>query len=115
MKSKIAVAALSALAQESRLATFRALVQRGPSGLCPSELSNKLGIAAPTLSFHLAQLRHAGLISVTREGRTLRYAANFKAMNAVIGFLTENCCAGDGAVCSTPQCTPQRISRRTAS
>jgi len=106
MKTKSAVAALSALAQENRLGVFRALVQAGPSGLCPSELGEKLGVAAPTLSFHLAQLRHAGLIGVTREGRTLHYAANFNAMNALIGFLTENCCGGDAAACSPFQCGP---------
>jgi ArsR family transcriptional regulator len=105
MKSKSAVAALSALAQENRLAVFRALVEAGPSGLCPSELTDKLGVAAPTLSFHLAQLHHAGLVSVTREGRTLHYAANFNAMNSLIGFLTENCCGGDAA-CSPIQCSP---------
>jgi ArsR family transcriptional regulator, arsenate/arsenite/antimonite-responsive transcriptional repressor len=105
MKSKSAVAALSALAQENRLAVFRALVEAGPPGLCPSELTDTLGVAAPTLSFHLAQLRHAGLVRVTREGRTLHYAANFNAMNALIAFLTENCCGGD-AVCSPVQCSP---------
>jgi DNA-binding transcriptional ArsR family regulator len=82
-------------------------------------LSAKLDVPAPTLSFHLAQLRHAGLVQFTREGRTLHYAANFNAMNALLGFLTENCCAGDGAACSTPLCTPQAatvtLSRRRGS
>ena len=115
MKSKPAVAALSALAQESRLAVFRALVQAGPSGLCPSELTEKLSVTGPTLSFHLAQLRHAGLITVTREGRSLHYAANFDAMNALIGFLTENCCAEDEAACLTVQCQPQPTKSRSRS
>jgi DNA-binding transcriptional ArsR family regulator len=106
MKLQSAVAALSALAQENRLAVFRALVEAGPQGLCPTELSDKLGVPAPTLSFHLAQLRHAGLIGVTREGRTLHYAANFHAMNALVGFLTENCCGGDAAKCFPVQCAP---------
>jgi DNA-binding transcriptional ArsR family regulator len=106
MKTNLAVVALSALAQEHRLAVFRALVEAGPPGLCPTELNAKLGVAAPTLSFHLAQLRHAGLVSVTREGRTLHYAANFSAMNALIGFLTANCCGGDAAACSPVQCSP---------
>ena len=106
MKSKSAVAALSALAQENRLAAFRALVEAGRTGLCPGELCEKLGLPPPTLSFHLAQLRHAGLIHATRIGRSLRYAANFEAMNALIGFLTENCCAADGTVCFPAQCTP---------
>jgi ArsR family transcriptional regulator len=107
MKSKSVLAVLSALAQENRLAVFRALVEAGPSGLCPSELSDKLDVAGPTLSFHLAQLRHAGLVNVTREGRSLHYAADFDAMNALIGFLTENCCADDDAACLTVQCQPQ--------
>ena len=115
MKVKSAVAALSALAQENRLAVFRAVVEAGPSGLCPSELSEKLGVAAPTLSFHLAQLRHAGLIGVTREGRTLHYVANFNAMNALIGFLTENCCGGNPAACLPAQCNPGAKARRRAS
>ena len=106
MKSSTAVAALAALAQGNRLGAFRALVEAGPPGLCPSELSEKLGVAAPTLSFHLAQLRHAGLVNVTREGRTLHYAANFNVMNSLIGFLTENCCAGDVAACLPVRCTP---------
>lgn len=104
MKLKTAVASLAALAQENRLAVFRALVQAGPQGLCPGELSDKLDIAAPTLSFHLAQLRHAGLITATREGRSLHYAANFAAMNSLIDFLTENCCAGSGAQCFNIKC-----------
>ena len=106
MKATFAVAALSALAQENRLAVFRALVAAGPSGLCPSELSEELGVAAPTLSFHLAQLRHAGLLYFTREGRSLHYVANFDAMNALIGFLTENCCGGDASACSPVQRNP---------
>jgi DNA-binding transcriptional ArsR family regulator len=120
MKAKFAVTALSALAQENRLGVFRALVEAGPSGLRPSELGERLGVAAPTLSFHLAQLRHAGLITVTREGRTLFYAANFNAMNALIGFLTENCCGGDAAACAPLQCgavpkTTKTVARKRAS
>jgi ArsR family transcriptional regulator len=106
MESNIAVAALSALAQENRLAVFRALVQAGPEGLCPTDLAGELGVVGPTLSFHLAQLRHAGLISVQRHGRSLVYAANFLVMNALIGFLTENCCGGDAALCAAPECRP---------
>jgi DNA-binding transcriptional ArsR family regulator len=120
MKLRSAVTALSALAQDNRLSVFRALVEAGPAGLCPTELSGKLGVSAPTLSFHLAQLRHAGLIGVTREGRTLHYAANFHAMNALIAFLTENCCGGDVAKCLPAQCTPaaattDNVRRRRAS
>jgi ArsR family transcriptional regulator, arsenate/arsenite/antimonite-responsive transcriptional repressor len=119
MKSSPAVAALSALAQESRLAIFRALVQAGPEGLCPGALAKKLGVAAPTLSFHLAQLRHAGLIHSARQGRSLSYAANFAAMNALIGFLTEKCCGSDPRACGIAVCrpaaeTPRRAARRSA-
>ena len=102
MKATTAVAALAALAQENRLAVFRALVQAGPEGLCPTDLGKKLDVASATLSFHLAQLRHAGLITVTRHGRSLTYAANFPVMDALIGFLTENCCNGDVAACASP-------------
>ena len=115
MKLKTAVASLAALAQENRLAVFRALVQAGPAGLCPGELSDKLDIAGPTLSFHLAQLRHSGLVTATREGRSLHYAANFAAMNSLIDFLTENCCAGSGAQCFSIKCdAPAAPAARTA-
>lgn len=99
MKSESAVAALAALAQENRLDVFRLLVQAGTQGLPAGQIADKLGIAAPTLSFHLAQLRHAGLVHQRRDGRSLIYAANYDGMNALMGFLTENCCAGDRAAC----------------
>lgn len=89
-----AIAALEALAQEHRLAIFRSLVQAGLNGLTPGQLSEALDIPAPTLSFHLAQLRHAGLVSVERNGRSLSYSAAYGAMNDLIAFLTENCCGG---------------------
>jgi len=98
MKSNQAIKALEALAQESRLAVFRALVQAGPDGLTPSKLSADLDLPAPTLSFHLAQLRHASLVTVTRDGRSLAYAAAYPAMAELVAFLTENCCAGACAV-----------------
>jgi ArsR family transcriptional regulator, arsenate/arsenite/antimonite-responsive transcriptional repressor len=94
MKSSDAVDALSALAQENRLDAFRLLVQAGPDGLPAGEIAERLKLAAPTLSFHLAQLRHAGLIHQRREGRSLIYAANYDGMNVLMGFLTENCCGG---------------------
>ena len=106
MESKQIIAALEALAQENRLAIFRALVQAGPPGLTPSRLSEDLDLPAPTLSFHLAQLRHAGLITVTRSGRSLNYVAAYDTMNAVIAFLTENCCAG--AACAPASCLPAK-------
>ena len=116
MESKQVISALEALAQENRLAIFRALVQAGPAGLTPSHLSNSLDLPAPTLSFHLSQLRHAGLITVTRSGRSLTYVAAYDTMNAVIAFLTENCCAGTSCAPSKPKEksheTPTRSRRR---
>ena len=99
MEPKTAVAALSALAQENRLEVFRLLVQAGPSGLPAGQIAEKLGIAAPTLSFHLTQLKHAGLVHQRRDGRSLIYATNYDGMNALMGFLTDNCCAGSAVQC----------------
>ena len=98
MKSRDVIAALAALAQETRLAVFRLLVQTGPSGLAAAQIAEGVGIPPSLLSFHLKELLHAGLVSQTREGRSLIYAANFDAMNGVLEFLTENCCGGN--VCS---------------
>jgi DNA-binding transcriptional ArsR family regulator len=75
------------------------LVQQGPSGLAAGEIAEKLSIAPATLSFHLKELSHAGLVTNRQEGRFIYYAADFAAMNELIGFLTENCCAADGAAC----------------
>jgi DNA-binding transcriptional ArsR family regulator len=93
MKASDVVAALGALAQESRLAVFRLLVKRGPSGYTPGELAEKLGIPAPTLSFHLKELQRVGLVQVLREGRYLNYTASFPLMDELLGYLTENCCS----------------------
>ncbi len=87
-----AVRALAALAQDSRLATFRLLVEAGPSGLPAGTIARRLGIPANTLSFHLAQLAQAGLVGARREGRAMIYAADYAAMERLMGFLTENCC-----------------------
>ena len=94
MDSKQAVTALAALAQTSRLALFRWLVQVGPEGDCPGTMSERLAIPAATLSFHLKALQHAGLIEATQSGRFIRYSANFVAMQALIDYLGENCCGG---------------------
>src|SRR5262245_16176353 len=97
MKINGAVEALSALAQEHRLKVFRLLVQAGAQGMAAGRIAEKLKVAPPTLSFHLAQLRHAGLIEVRRDGRSQIYAADFDAMNGLMEFLTANCCAGEAA------------------
>jgi DNA-binding transcriptional ArsR family regulator len=105
MKPNDVVAALGALAQESRLAVFRLLVKRGPQGYTPGELAEKLAIPAPTLSFHLKELQQVGLAEVVREGRYLNYTANFSRMNELVGFLTENCCSLADDTCSS-ECAP---------
>ena len=97
MESTDAVKALAALAQESRLAVFRALVEAGPDGLTPGDLAARLCIAANTLSFHLKELSHAGLVSQERAGRNLIYRAEFARMHALLAYLSRNCC--EGAVC----------------
>ncbi len=99
MESETVVRALSALAQEHRLALFRLLVQAGPDGLAAGAIAEALGVPASSLSFHLAQLTNAGLIAQRRDGRSLIYSADYGAMNALVGFLMENCCGG-GAVCA---------------
>jgi len=100
MKSNEAVVALEALAQESRLGIFRVLVEAGPAGLPAGLIAERMKLAAPTLSFHLAQLKHSGLIGCARNGRSLIYSANFAEMDGLIAFLTDNCCGGDAAQCA---------------
>lgn len=96
MESTSVIEALSALAQEHRLAVFRQLVQAGEGGMPAGAIARALGIPNSSLSFHLAQLRNAGLIEQERQHRSLIYRANYAAMNALLGYLTENCCAGAG-------------------
>jgi ArsR family transcriptional regulator, arsenate/arsenite/antimonite-responsive transcriptional repressor len=98
MQSDHIIRALSALAQEHRLAAFRALVQAGAQGISAGSLAEEIGVAASSMSFHLAQLGHAGLISQERRGRSLIYRADYPAMAGLMAYLTENCCGG-GAVC----------------
>lgn len=109
METKDAVPALAALAQENRLQIFRVLVEAGPEGVAAGQIAERLEIPSPTLSFHLAQLRHAGLILVRRDGRSLIYAANYACMNALIGFLTRNCC---GAGTTVTVCKPKPASTK---
>lgn len=99
MKSKDAVRALSALAQESRLEVFRLLVRTGPHGLAAGELSERLGLPPATMSFHLKELTNAGLITSKRESRSIIYSADFAHMQKLINFLLENCCADNGGKC----------------
>lgn len=98
METKSVVAALTALAQDSRLAIFRLLVQAGPQGLAATKIAEGVGISPSSLSFHLKELLHANMVMQTRDGRSLIYSANFETMNGLLGFLTENCCGGN--VCS---------------
>jgi DNA-binding transcriptional ArsR family regulator len=93
MKSEQALTALAALAQDTRLALFRTLVKRGPQGYTPGDLSAKLQIPGPTLSFHLKELQRSGLVVSRRAGRFLHYSANFDSMQELIEFLTEKCCS----------------------
>ncbi|MCS0589507.1 ArsR/SmtB family transcription factor [Massilia norwichensis] len=95
MDNNDAVTALAALAQESRLAAYRLLVQAGPAGLAASRIADALGMPPSSLSFHLKELSHAKLIVPRQEGRFVIYAAQFDTMNALVGFLTENCCGGE--------------------
>jgi DNA-binding transcriptional ArsR family regulator len=95
METKNAVSALSALAQESRLAIFRALVQAGPAGLSAGKISELTGVAPSSLSFHMKELTHADMAASRQEGRFVIYTANFATMNGLLAFLTENCCGGN--------------------
>ena len=94
MKADSAIESLAALAQEHRLALFRLLVRAGDKGMAAGAIADKLGLPNSSLSFHLAQLRTAGLILQERQHRSLIYRANYPAMNALVGYLMENCCAG---------------------
>jgi ArsR family transcriptional regulator len=118
VKSQEIVESLAALAQESRLALFRLLVKRGPEGYTPGQLVEKLGVPGPTLSFHLKELQRADLIEVRREGRFLYYSPNFRRMNEVLGFLTENCCVladkDCGPACGTPAAVVAQPKRKRA-
>jgi DNA-binding transcriptional ArsR family regulator len=107
MENETAVTKLTALAQASRLAIFRLLVTEGPGGLPAGKIAEQLGMAPATLSFHLKELSRAGLLQARQDGRFVYYAADFAAMNDLIGFLTENCCASTPcAVVDASGCCP---------
>ena len=111
MDTRSALAALAALAQESRLAVFRLLVQAGPAGMAASRIAEQLDIAPSSLSFPLKELSHAGLLAARQDGRFVIYSANVEAMNALVGFLTENCCAGVPCGAGAPNaCAPGKQS-----
>lgn len=107
MQAASAIASLGALAQEHRLAVFRLLVQAGDDGMAAGALAAALGVPGSSLSFHLAQLKSAGLIVQERQHRSLIYRADYAAMNALVAYLMENCCAGTvcgaGGACDTPE------------
>jgi ArsR family transcriptional regulator len=109
-----AVAKLGALAQENRIAIFRLLVEAGRAGLPAGAIGERLGLPGPTLSFHLAQLKQAGLVACRREGRSLIYGADFPAMNQLLAFLTENCCATGGCAAPRSSVQPQETVHATA-
>lgn len=111
MKPRDAVDALGALASEPRLAVYRLLVKRGPEGYTPSELSQKLEVPAPTLSFHLKGLVQAGLVASRRAGRNLYYSPNFERVRGLLGFLTENCCSLADEACDA-DCRPAPVARQ---
>jgi DNA-binding transcriptional ArsR family regulator len=113
MEKMDAVAALAALAQENRLDVFRLLIEVGPDGLAAGDIAQKLRLAPNTLTFHFDRLRAAGLVSVRREGRSMIYAARFETMNALLGYLTDNCCGGAPEKCAPVQrCEPAKVKRR---
>jgi DNA-binding transcriptional ArsR family regulator len=114
METDQAVAALEALAQGSRLGVFRLLVEAGPEGLPAGRIAERMKLPGPTLSFHLAQLKRAGLVACRREGTSLIYSADFGAMNALVGFMTENCCGGAAQCAPTRRVSGPKLKRRAA-
>jgi ArsR family transcriptional regulator, arsenate/arsenite/antimonite-responsive transcriptional repressor len=110
MERSGAIAALGALAQESRLEIFRLLVQAGAEGMAAGQIGERLGLPSATLSFHLNHLKQADLVVCRRDGRSLIYSAAYPVMNALLGYLTENCCRGDPGACEVgvgaPVCDP---------
>ena len=121
METKSAVASLTALAQETRLSVFRLLVERGPEGMAAGEVGNKLDVPPATLSFHLKELSHAGLVTSRQDGRFVYYAAKFEHMAALMSFLTQNCCRGIPQECLTVVetalgrcCAPASTKRKVA-
>jgi DNA-binding transcriptional ArsR family regulator len=117
VKTPQVIEALGALAHEHRLKVYRLLVERGPQGLPAGAIAGGVGLLPSSLTFHLQALHRARLILQRREGRQLFYSADFEAMNALVGYLTENCCAGSGEACASackPGAAPKTTKRRRA-
>jgi ArsR family transcriptional regulator, arsenate/arsenite/antimonite-responsive transcriptional repressor len=112
MEKSNAVAALAALAQDNRLDVFRLLVQAGPEGMAAGAVAEALDLAPNTLTFHFDRLRMAGLVTVRREGRSMIYAAQYESMNALLGYLTENCCQGRSCAPGRRKSAPSVVGRR---
>lgn len=112
MDTKQVIEALSALAQDTRLSIYRLLIQRGPEGMGAGAIAAALDIPASSLSFHLAHLSRAGLLTQRRESRSLIYAVDFAGMNALMGYLTENCCGGNAAACAPACAVPSTSASR---
>ena len=111
MDANVVIKALAALAQEHRLAVYRLLVQAGPEGMPAGMLADRIGVPPSSMSFHLAQLANAGLVTQRRQSRSIIYSADFDAMNGVMGYLTENCCGG--VPCSPmTACSPQLFDQK---
>ncbi|RUL62013.1 transcriptional regulator [Dyella dinghuensis] len=120
MQTKQAITILSALAQESRLAVYRLLIEHAPEGLAASVIAEKLGLANATLSFHLKELSHAGLVTSQQDGRFIYYTPVIEAMNELVGYLTDHCCSQSQTRCvvGSTSCKPAKVAakpRRKAS
>ena len=114
MKTNEAINALAALAQATRLDVFRLLIQQGADGLSASVIAERLGLPNATLSFHLKELSQANLVSARQEGRFIYYAANYPAMNDLVGYLTENCCSGNDCGVNSQAVKPSTSKRKSA-
>ena len=112
METKSVLAALTGLAQETRLALFRLLVEQGPEGLAAGVIADKLGLSNATLSFHLKEMAHADLVKARQVGRFIYYSANYATMNRLVSYLTENCCRG---VSCDIACVPKSRLKRKGS
>lgn len=117
MEREIAIAALDALAHESRIDIFRLLVQAGGAGMPAGKIGEQLAIPNATLSFHLQQLKQAGLVTILRKGTQIIHMANYDAMNGLIGYLTENCCQGSSESCLPAEkcCSPETTELKESS